>query len=85
MHLKGCQREEQKYEMPEPHSFLQFKEYQKCVPLPFVIYCDFEALNLPVHVHSSQRILTKTKHVPASFLCHEGIHPCTILYVSLPV
>ena len=67
MHLKGCRREEQRYEMPEPHSLLQFKEYQKCVPLPFVIYCDFEALNLPVHMHSSQRILTKTKHVPASF------------------
>ena len=53
--------------MPEPRSFLQFKEYSKCVWLPFVIYCDFEALNLPVHVHSSQCILTKTKHVPASF------------------
>ena len=71
-HLEVSAREEKRYEIPAFHSFLQFKEYQKCEPLPFVLYCNFEALNQPVHVHSGQSILKQTKHVSATFVPEES-------------
>lgn len=51
-HSKLCQREGQRYNMPPSKTFMKFKNFNKCVEAPFVIYCGFEALNVPVHEHS---------------------------------
>ena len=66
-HTEACLREGQRFEMPPPRTMLKFKDFQKCVEVPFVLYCDFEALNQRVHMHSSRCILKKTRHIPASF------------------
>ena len=70
-HLEGCLREGQKYQMPEPFAAVaKFKDFQCGVPLPFMIYCDFEAINRRVHIHSGSNTLKKTRHKAVSFCRH---------------
>ena len=67
-HLEGCLREGQRYQMPEPFAAVaKFKDFQHGVPLPFVIYCDFEVINRRVHIHSGSNTLKKMRHKPVSF------------------
>lgn len=52
--------------MPAANTVLKFENYQKCVEHPFAIYCDFEAINCPIHIHSGNT-LKQTEHKPSSF------------------
>ena len=68
-HLEVCKREGQRFEMPESHSFLQFKEDQKCVPLPFVLYCK----STRTYSFGSKHF-EKNQARPCKFLCNMNLH-----------
>lgn len=62
-----CSRDIQRYSFPKSKSFLKFEHHNKKVPVPFVIYADFEAMNQPVIDINKTKSTKKTKHIPISF------------------
>ena len=65
-HEDICQNDCQRYDMPSSCKIMKFKEFQKGIEAPFVIYYDFEAINEPIHMHTGNT-LKKTIHKPVSF------------------
>ena len=49
-HIKYCSRNKTAIvKMPEPNTFLHFKNYYKQLPVPFVVYADFECFTKPMN------------------------------------
>lgn len=55
-HIEYCQNHDaQKIELPsKTDCFLEFKEYEKILRVPYVIYADFETLNKPLEEKNPQ-------------------------------
>ena len=66
--------------MPKPNTFLYFKNYYKQLPVPFVVYADFECFTKPMHNCSPNPEDSYTynyqKHEPSGFCLYiKGIVP----------
>ena len=49
-HIKYCSNNQTAIvKMPEPNTYLHFKNYQKQLPIPFVVYADFECFTKPMN------------------------------------
>ena len=49
-HIKYCSNNETvSVKMPEPNTMLYFKNYHKQLPIPFVVYADFECFTKPMN------------------------------------
>ena len=50
-HIKFCSsnRELAIPKMPKPGTKIKFKHYERQLPMPFVIYGDFESFIIPIH------------------------------------
>ena len=49
-HIKYCSSNPTAIvKMPKPNSMLYFKNYQKQLPIPFVVYADFECFTIPMN------------------------------------
>ena len=49
-HIKYCSNNKTAVvKMPKPNTFLQFKNYYKQLPVPFVVYADFECFTKPMN------------------------------------
>ena len=61
----------QSVEMPSPNSYVYFKNYYKKIPVPFVIYADFESITekLDIVTHNENKPCTEKyqSHKPYSF------------------
>jgi len=66
---KGIDQSPCKVIMPPPGDTIRFKNIRKQLKAPFICYCDFECLNVPVHSSVANSTATKklTNHVPCSF------------------
>ena len=52
-HIKYCSNNETVcVNVPEPNSMLYFKNYHKQLPIPFVVYADFECFTKPMNTCS---------------------------------
>ena len=58
-------------EMPEPGTMLNFKNYNRSLRVPFVVYADFESFIEPIHTCQPDPNTSYTKqyqtHTPSSF------------------
>ena len=66
--------------MPEEGTMLYFKNYEKQLPVPFVVYADFECLTKPINTCTPNPEKSYTynyqKHEPSGFCFHiKGIVP----------
>ena len=61
-HIKDCFKSNGKYRiiMPKKGEFVQFKNYQRKIKSPFIIYADFESILVPKMEGKTQKILTET-------------------------
>ena len=71
-HLEYCNLYEcVKLTMPEPNTYLKFDKFLNSEKAPFVIYADFECLNIPIHNNTPDKNKSYTnkltKHEPVSF------------------
>ena len=69
-HILYCQvHGEQKMELPTKEDcFLEFKDFEKSLRVPYVIYADFETLNKPLDTTSQLRSTIQTQLLePCSF------------------
>ena len=71
-HKEYCSENENvKINMPPPNTYLKFDKFINMEKAPFVIYADFESLNIPIHTTTPDpnKSYTKklTKHEPVSF------------------
>ena len=71
-HTELCsQHNAQKIELPEPGSFLSFKNYNRSLRVPFIVYCDFESFVKPINTCAPNPEESYTnkyqKHIPSSF------------------
>ena len=71
-HLEYCNLYEcVKLMMPEPNTYLKFDKFLNSEKAPFVIYADFECLNIPIHNNTPDKNKSYTnkltKHEPVSF------------------
>ena len=49
-HIKFCYNNQTvAVKMPEPNTYLHFKNYHKQLPIPFVVYADFECFTKPMN------------------------------------
>ena len=49
-HIKYCSSNKTAFvKMPKPNTFLHFKNYYKQLPIPFVVYADFECFTKPMN------------------------------------
>ena len=79
-HKRDCQiiNGTQRIEMPQPGSKVYFYEHQKQLPVPFVVYADFEAITRKIDSCSPPESKSYTqayqKHKPSGFgykvVCH---------------
>ena len=57
--------------MPDPNTFISFKNYKKELKLPFVVYADFECFTIPVHNcdpnPENSFTVEYQKHIPCGF------------------
>ena len=75
-HLRDCSvRPEQKVEYPSPDdpvkNIKQFKAIAKTLPVPFVLYVNFEAFLVPAEENKESASNTKVRqlHMPSGFAC----------------
>ena len=71
-HIKYCSNNETvSVKMPEPDTFLYFKNYNKQLPIPFVVYADFECFTKPMNTCSpnpkESYNYNYQKHEPSGF------------------
>ena len=74
-HIKYCSNNETVCEkMPEPNTMLYFKNYYKQLPIPFVVYADFECFTKPMNTCSpnpkESYNYNYQKHEPSGFCFH---------------
>ena len=67
-------------DMPKPNTYLHFKNYYKQLPVPFVVYADFECFTKPMNTCSpcpkDSYNYNYQKHEPSGFcFCAKGIVP----------
>ena len=56
-HIKYCSKNQTALiTMPKPNTFLYFKNYYKKLPVPFVVYADFECFTKPMNSCSPKRV-----------------------------
>ena len=72
-HSEYCsQHDAQKIELPDPGTMLQFKNYQRSMRVPFIVYADFESFIKPIDTCQPNVKESYTnkyqKHTPSSFL-----------------
>ena len=80
-HIPDCSvHPEQKLEHPSPDdlqkNIKQFKAIAKTLPVPFVLYADFEAFLLPSeeNIESSSNTKVRQLHKPSGFACLRVSH-----------
>ena len=71
-HIKYCSNNETvAVKMPEPNTMLYFKNYHKQLPIPFVVYADFECFTKPMNTCSpnpkDSYNYNYQKHEPSGF------------------
>ena len=71
-HIKYCSNNETvAVKMPEPNTMLYFKNYHKQLPIPFVVYADFECFTKPMNTCSpspkESYNYNNQKHEPSGF------------------
>ena len=71
-HIKYCSNNETVcVKMPEPNTMLRFKNYYKQLPIPFVVYADFECFTKPMNTCSpnpkESYNYNYQKHEPSGF------------------
>lgn len=59
-HLEYCSKELQRVKTPPPRTYMHFINNQHKIPVPFVLYFDFEALNSKINQDSECEISKKT-------------------------
>ena len=80
-HIKYCLNNKSSiFKMPESNKFLHFKNYQKQLPIPFVVYADFECFTKPIKSccpnPTDSYNYNYQKHEPSGFCCFsKGIVP----------
>ena len=80
-HILYCSNNETvSVKMPKPNTILHFKNYYKQLPVPFVVYADFECFTKPMHNCSPNPEDSYTynyqKHEPSGFCLYiKGIVP----------
>ena len=80
-HILYCSNNETVYvKMPKPNTILHFKNYYKQLPVPFVVYADFECFTKPMHNCGPNPEDSYTynyqKHEPSGFCLYiKGIVP----------
>ena len=80
-HIVYCSNNETvSVKMPQPNTILHFKNYYKQLPVPFVVYADFECFTKPMHNCSPNPEDSYTykyqKHEPSGFCLYiKGIVP----------
>jgi hypothetical protein len=65
-HIKWCPTNKKILEFPQDNSYLQFRNYHKQIPCPFVIYCDFES-SISKPVLGKKKVISKAQHSAISF------------------
>ena len=84
-HILYCSNNETvSVKMPQPNTILHFKNYYKQLPVPFVVYADFECFTKPMHNCSPNPEDSYTykyqKHEPSGFCLYiKGIVPNIII------
>ena len=71
-HIKYCSNNQTALiKMPEPNTMLHFKNYYKQLPIPFIVYADFECFTKPMNTCSpnpkESYNYNYQKHVPSGF------------------
>ena len=71
-HSEYCsQHAAQTIELPEPGTMLSFKNYNRSMRVPFIVYADFESFIKPIDTCQPDPSLsysyTHQKHIPSSF------------------
>ena len=71
-HIKYCSNNQTvAVKMPEPNTYLHFKNYYKQLPIPFVVYADFECFTKPMNTCSpnpkDSYNYNYQKHEPSGF------------------
>ena len=71
-HIKYCSKNQTALiKMPEPNKYLYFKNYHKKLPIPFVVYADFECFTKPMNTCSpnpkDSYNYNYQKHEPSGF------------------
>ena len=71
-HTEYCsQHDAQKIELPEPNTILNFKNYNRSMRVPFIVYADFESFIQPIDSSTPDPTVSYTnkyqKHTPSSF------------------
>ena len=80
-HIKYCSNNQTAIvKMPEPNTMLHFKNYHKQLPIPFVVYADFECFTKPMNSCSpnpkESYNYNYQKHEPSGFCFYaKGIVP----------
>ena len=80
-HIKYCSNNQTTLvKMPEPDTYLHFKNYYKQLPIPFVVYADFECFTKPMNSCSpnpkDSYNYNYQKHEPSGFCFYaKGIVP----------
>ena len=74
-HTEYCsQHNAQKIELPEPGTMLNFKNYNRSMRVPFIVYADFESFIEPIDSCKPNPNMSYTnkyqKHTPSSF-CYQ--------------
>ena len=91
-HIKYCSNNQTvAVKMPEPNSYLHFKNNKKQLPVPFVVYADFECFTKPMNSCSpnpkDSYNYNYQKHEPSGFCFYvksivPGIHIKPIIYTK---
>ena len=91
-HIKYCSNNKSAIvNMPEPNTMLYFKNYHKQLPIPFVVYADFECFTKPMNTCSpnpkESYNYNYQKHEPSGFCFYvkgivPGIHIKPIIYTK---
>ena len=91
-HIKYCSNNKTEViTMPEPNTMLYFKNYYKQLPIPFVVYADFECFTKPINSCSpnpkDSYNYNYQKHEPSGFCFYAkgivpGIHIKPIIYTK---
>jgi hypothetical protein len=77
-HLKYCQTEDQRVDMPE-QDFMEFKNYKNQIPQPLVIYADFESFIQPIdtcHPSTQGSFTTKIQKHQANSYAFLPVYQC---------
>ena len=92
-HIKYCSNNKSAIvNMPEPNTYLRFKNYSNQLPVPFVVYADFECFTKPMNSCSpnpkESYNYNYQKHEPSGFCFYSkgivpGIHIKPIIYTKI--